>query len=151
MNANDLWAGNDYAYTAWRQKGVFPMDCVKVHLLGVRKRREPGNERYTAIARVQYYDNEGNLRPQEREVRARDIIDFWEDYEAERNHRNAERDRIENERQEAIRKESERKTKIQSTFAAKTGLDILDVMVDTLYVKVPIAVAERWLSPSDES
>lgn len=89
MNANDLWRNFEYAYYQERPNGVeAPRGCRKVRVIGVSKKQVYGNTRLTAFAEVEFMDDSpggwgwsANIpRGAIREVRARDIVDHWEDY-----------------------------------------------------------------------
>lgn len=100
MNAGSLWAGQDYAWSPYRQRGVFPMNAVKVKVVKVYKRTVIGNDNSSTFAEVITSSNTN------KEVRARDIVDFWSDYEDEKQHRIDEGKRREKERQETYERQS---------------------------------------------
>jgi predicted ribosome quality control (RQC) complex YloA/Tae2 family protein len=111
MNANDLWAGTDYAWSNYLQKGVRwvpPRYTKRVRVVRVLKRQEYGNKNATSYAEVIDIDpetedwlNDGRTR----EVRARDIFMRWEEYADESDRREVEAKRLEKERQERWERE----------------------------------------------
>lgn len=125
MNLNQLWSGNDYAYYDMRGRGeVYRANARRVRVKRAYQKKQWGNERYSGFAEVAFLKDDGTPmlnhkdEPRVEEVRARDIAMLWEDYEDERAHRNAERERIQREREEAAAREQ----------AANTTL--LDCIVD---------------------
>lgn len=111
MNATDLWTGHEYAWYEYKQKGIFPLNANKVKVIKVTKRRKPGRENATTEVEVILPEN-GNVS---RVVRARDIIDFWDEYTSERDRRKAERD----ERDRKYREESDRRYKERLELSVK--------------------------------
>ena len=111
MNATDLWTGHEYAWYEYKQKGVFPLTARKVKVIKVTKRRKPGRENATTEVEVILPEN-GNVS---RVVRARDIIDFWDEYVSERDRLEAERD----ERDRKYREESDRRYKERLELSVK--------------------------------
>ena len=77
MNSQSIWSGHEYAYYQNRPKGVtFSRHGVqKVKALKVTKVRLSGNTRYTSMVLAEFPDGS------ERNIKARDILSFWDDYE----------------------------------------------------------------------
>lgn len=122
MNLTALWSGNDYAYYNMRGKGEQWRPAAKrVRVLKAFKRREPGNDRDSGFALVLFVSEDGTLDPnaQEREIRARDIAMRWEEYEDERDHREANRARMEADREAALAADNDRKEAILTALEAK--------------------------------
>lgn len=129
MNLNQLWSGNDYAYYSMRGRGeVYRANAVRVRVVRAYQRRNWGNERLSGFAEVQFLNNDGTPRlnhknePKVEEVRARDIAMRWEEYEDERAHREAERERIQREYEERIQKEQEAKEALVDTVVQRYGI-----------------------------
>ena len=111
MNATDLWTGHEYAWYNGKQRGIFPLNASKVKVIKVTKRRKPGRENATTEVEVILPEN-GNVS---RVVRARDIIDFWDEYVSERDRLKAERD----ERDRKYREDSDRRYKERLELSVK--------------------------------
>jgi hypothetical protein len=112
MNLNQLWAGSDYAYYSMRGRGeAYREGAVRVRVVRAYQRRAFTNERMSGFAEVFLLHDDGSSRvngdgePRKAEVRARDIAMRWDEYADEREHRHAERDRLNREREEAAAKE----------------------------------------------
>jgi hypothetical protein len=173
MNATDVWSGNEYAVKENKPKGVdAPAGCAKVRAVRVIKRLEPGKVRETAyvISEIldignHYWWNKGERR----ELRARDFVDFWDDYshrreeiEKEAKERQAridaaraEEKRIIEERRR-IREEKERieqeriveeQNKLLKTFCAVSGVPehLVEVTPDRLSIRRSYEL-DLWLS-----
>ena len=104
MQANALWAGNDYAYDSTGSGKSFTYSAVRVRVIRVFKERQNSwSERATTFADVQILNDDGTPKTtsdgkefRTRTVRARDIVSNWQEYADERN-----------ERQERMRKREE--------------------------------------------
>ena len=98
MQASELWSGTEYAYVDGRPKGVeTPMHASRVRVLRVFKAKaDSWNERMTTYANVEFLDKEDNVI-RTREVRARDIVDFWDEYQDRYQHILSERKKREEE------------------------------------------------------
>lgn len=112
MKAQSLWIGSDYAWYEYRGRGgPLPLNAKRVKILEIIK--EPVsyyNSRQRTLCMVQMLNDDGT--PDDRydfhkKVRARDILNFWDEYEYERRPLKEERDRKEKEYQE--RRAAERK------------------------------------------
>lgn len=116
MNLNQLWAGQDYAWYEWRSRGeTYRSNGVRVRIIRAFQERQYGNERMSGFAEVNLVDDEGNIRtyangePLIKKIRARDIAMRWDEYADEKNHREAERERLQKEREEAEAREAAKK------------------------------------------
>jgi translation initiation factor 2B subunit (eIF-2B alpha/beta/delta family) len=79
LNAQNIWAGHDYAYVSYRPRGVtLPKNARKVRAIKLSKEHKYGSERATTMVEVHDYTSGRELR-----VRARDIIDFWDSYNSQ--------------------------------------------------------------------
>lgn len=94
MNASELWSGQEYAWAEYRPRGRFPMNAIKVKVSKVYKQRQAHNNNASTYADVEVL--EGRREGQKIQVRARDIVDFWDEYSQEKEHR-----------EETLRKERE--------------------------------------------
>lgn len=117
MNLNQLWSGNDYAYYDMRGRGeVYRSNAQRVRIIKVYQEKRWGNERLSGYAQVSFLNPDGSPQidhkdePRKGEVRARDIAMRWDEYEDERDHREAERERIQREREEAESAEQNART-----------------------------------------
>lgn len=122
MDANSIWSGFEYARTQWPSRGVeYYAHADRIKVIIVYKRREPGNQRDTAYAKVTFLDTEtGEPRQKSvydtktgmyvneddiREVRAREIFMRWDEYEDETEHRKQQMEQEEKERAERYEKQ----------------------------------------------
>lgn len=115
MNLTALWSGNDYAYYSMRGRGeTWRPGATRVRVLRAYKKREIGNERDSGYALVLRVEPDGSVNPdaKEYEVRARDIAMRWEEYEDERDHREANRARMEADREAAVAADNDKKERI---------------------------------------
>lgn len=86
MNATKLWPGSEYAWYECRGRGgPLPLHARRVRVLEVIKRSVYGKKRDETLVKVMILDDEGNPNGvPDRTARARDILDFWEQYEEDR-------------------------------------------------------------------
>lgn len=145
MNANLLYQGENYAWTSYRQRGVFPMNCEKVRLLSMRRKREYGNDNATTYAEIE--TSTGQICS----VVARELVDFWDNYESERDHLREEKAR----KQAAQIAQVERANKIHDLtqeLAQKKGLPISQIRLYSYNVDISIPVADfyNWLGVSKD-
>ena len=164
MQASELWAGHDYAFAIYgKPRGQRFTTVRRVKLISVSKEKSLG-ERAKTYAMVQYLDKDGNVQADtpQRKVRARDIVNFWDDYQAEYNAyleqeriRRQERERIANERKaqqaEKRRKAEARAFAIKNALANR-GIEPEAVTINTTYygelydhVTIKTEVLESWL------
>jgi hypothetical protein len=112
MNAQNIYAGDEYAYSTYRPNQTFVMRADRLRARKVERRKEFGNSRLTAYVLGTRLDPETGQDMGEVTVRARDVIDFWEDYDNERKaklRQREETDRIAREaREQALREREER-------------------------------------------
>lgn len=104
MNAQSIWVGNWYAWCRYgKPKGVtfVSSHVYKVRALKLTKEKSHYSERASTYVTVE--DEDGRIF----QARARDILSFWEDYEAQL--KQHERERAE--RDALRRKEEEERTK----------------------------------------
>lgn len=85
MNAGSLWAGTEYAWAEYRPRGSFPMLAQKVKLIKVTKRKVYGNDNASTFATVEVLT--GHMKGKTHTIKARDIVNFWDEYVSERDHR----------------------------------------------------------------
>jgi hypothetical protein len=160
MNANSIWSGNDYAYLANRGRGQsFGWSAERVRAIRVYPKYGYAAERATSMVECVVCTDDGEIKKSVagteliRDVRARDIISRWEDYEAERNYRKEQREKIERERQEKQAKEEQEKSRILEALETK-GIERSAVSTITDYgVTINRHVLESWLGleVNDES
>lgn len=130
MQAQSIWAGHDYAWYANRPKGsnFIRHGVRRVTAIKVLKRKDYGMERASTYVVVQ--DHEAG---REREVRARDILSFWEDYEVQLH--------------EVMGREEREKARKKEEEAAR--LAVIDTAVEILVAAgVPLNAIERPYSGS---
>jgi hypothetical protein len=168
MNAQSIWAGEYYAFADFKGNKKFILNAQKGKAIKVEKRVTTwAGERKSAFAL--FLIEPENAQPYEKWVRARDVIDFWEDYERERRvyyaeqARKADEARIERERRNAeyeariaeqrrLREsqeqaERDRTERLVNTLIAKTGLPKeLITSVGSQVVSIDRTQLEFWLS-----
>lgn len=168
MNVQSIWAGEYYAFAEYRPNKSFVVNAQKGKAIKVEKTRQMGNDRKTAYVILELENG------YQKTVRARDVIDFWSDYEREREAyykeaaEKAERERKEREdrmaeqerrleeqrrlREARERVEQERTTKLVDAFIKKTGLPKEVVQtVGTHTVSLDRMQLEFYLSMPQES
>lgn len=130
MQASELWSGTEYAHTENRPKGVeTPMNCKKVRVLRVfKEKQDQWNERMTTFASVEIFDKDDNVVAT-RTVRARDIVDFWDEYQDRYQHIMAQRKKAEEERLARRAAEEAEKQRIMRFFTEKFGVNADDVSI----------------------
>lgn len=90
MKAGSLWPGTQYAYQVNVGRGrELPLHAKRVMVLELKKTPIPGGQRSRTEVYVSFLDDEGSAitegyysNPQW--VSAPDIVDFWDEYEVER-------------------------------------------------------------------
>lgn len=87
MNAGSLWAGTEYAWAEYRPRGQFPSVAEKVKVIKVTKAKNYGNQNASTFVEVEVLT--GRLSGKFVQVKARDIVNFWNEYVDERDHREA--------------------------------------------------------------
>lgn len=168
MNIQSIWAGEYYAYQHYKGNNTFPMHARKGKCIRVEKKPPAfGEKRAKAVVIFEVTRDNGEVYQDT--VRARDVIDFWTQYEAERNAILAEREekeriaqeqreRLRKEREEAIRleneareararAEAERTTKLVDALVNKTGMPREAIgSVGPTIVSLDRTTLEFWLS-----
>lgn len=145
MNANLLYQSEHYAWTSYRQRGVFPLKCEKVKLLSMRRQRQRGNDNATTFAEIE--TESGRIIS----VVTRELIDFWDNYESERDHILEERAK----KQAAQTAQVERANKIHDytqMLAAKKGLPLHQIRLHSYNVDISIPAEDfyNWLGVSKD-
>lgn len=171
MNVQSIWAGEYYAFSDYRPNNTFVMNARKGKAIRVEKRQEFGRERKSAYALLEVERN-GDGTTYEKWVRARDVIDFWDDYERERNayraeqeerqrQREEEYERVRQEREERMRHEREiAEAKARAEQADKDSLverltNRTQLPREAIYsvgpgnIQLDRRVVEAWLSTPD--
>jgi hypothetical protein len=106
MKASSLWPGTHYAYQEYLGRGrALPLDARRIVVLDLVSTPIPGGKKSRTEALVMFMDEDGGAITEGRDseprhVKAPDIINFWEDYEVERDARREEK-RIEDEKRAA--------------------------------------------------
>lgn len=170
MNAQSIWSGEEYAYTIYKPNKTFIMNAYRGRCIRTFKQREFGNSKMSNYVEIQRLDVEtGEAIGEPRNVRARDVIDFWDSYKNERDailkkREESERlaqearmqmlqereERLQREREEreaALRVEAERKELLVNKFVERTGIPR-----DAIYsvgpgsIQLDRTMLEVWLS-----
>lgn len=167
MKLGSIWVGHYYAFSEYKGNKYFVYNAKKGKALRTEQTKGFGRERGTSYVYFEV-EREG-YEPYEVRVRARDVIDFWEDYERERAHLQKEREtaeetaRLERERvrqevEERIRlqreqrerelqAEADRKDKLVAALLSKTGIPETALMsVGTTTISLDRTAMELWLS-----
>lgn len=134
MNANQIYAGEEYAWYQNKPKGYTPSGAVKVKVLSVSKRRNSWQK--NASTEVEIEVLELGTSPysyhkvgQTRTVPARDILDFWDDYEDEMEMKREE------ERLRKIRQAEEAKAREEERRRRQTRILVLQEKVGSKLVE----------------
>ena len=85
MNFNAIQTGEDYAYVEYRRRNHFHKDAIKVRVLSKEKKKHRWQQNATGKVRVTF-QSPVTKKQIVREVDARNLIDFWDDYFAELQH-----------------------------------------------------------------
>lgn len=80
MNAGSLYVGDYYAWSPNPRKGHFTMGCQKVRLRSVETQRSRWEKNAKTFANVTLVERDP---PKEMRVRARELVDFWDDWKRE--------------------------------------------------------------------
>ena len=130
MNAQSVWPGHDYAYVSYVRKKHFPTGAIKCKVISVRKTQQYGKERTDTLATVTFEESKAT-----REVNVRNLYDFWDSYEDEREHVQKERQRRMEEQDRRFQEEraakeaaEAKKVVIAERLAWKLGLDVSAVI-----------------------
>jgi hypothetical protein len=104
MKFQDLWAGEEYAWYEDKPRDHIPSNAVRVKLIRAYKKRMYGNEKATGFAEVEILEGRRYHTPGRKvEVRVRDIIETWDEYDAIMEERRKEAE--ERQKQAAIERE----------------------------------------------
>ena len=170
MNAQSIWAGEDYAYIEYKPNKGFVKNAKRIRAKRVEKVKPMYQERATAYVigdRVNV--DTGEIVQPDIRVRVRDCIEFWDDYVNEREalygeelerQRIAqaqrekmqqeweERRRLEQEQREAkARQDQERRDKLVKAFMDRTGIpEIAIAQINDTHVTLNRLSLELWLS-----
>lgn len=132
MNAQSVWPGHEYAYVSYVQKKTFPMQATKVKVLSLKRVKYYGKQREDTLATVEF--DGGHTR----EVNVRNLYDFWDSYEDERQGHLDAQERRQQEAQKRAREAAElrlqeqrRKRTIANNLAYRLGID--PAAVETSY------------------
>jgi hypothetical protein len=152
MNANALWAGSDYALVESRGRNdAFNMNAQRVRVKKVFKTMQGTRDRARTMVQVflinddgtehkDFYSGEAIIK----EVRARDIVDHWDQYEEERAHYVAESKKREEAELERQRENTNRKVAILDALEER-GIPRTAVTVSGASVYINRYTVERWL------
>lgn len=153
MNAQDIWAGHDYAYVANKGRGVLwyeNAERVQVRRLS-KKKDYYASERARTMVEVVFLTNDGEPRkyysgdPMVREIRARDIFMRWEEYEEEQERRHRQAKQIA-EQQARERAAAEQRKLVLLEALENKGIDRnLVTSIDDYRVCLHRNQLERWL------
>ena len=120
MNAGSVWIGHEYAYVSVVRRRYFPSNARRVKVLSLKEYQQAYKTRKDTYAQVEFLDNEtGNTTTTVREVNVRNLYDFWDSYQDERQAHIAKREAAEAERQERYRKQTEEREQRLKEEAAR--------------------------------
>src|SRR5881394_3448364 len=114
MKLGSIWVGHYYAFSEYKGNKYFVYNAKKGKALRTEQEKGFGRERVTSYVWFEVEYGDGVTR--EIKVRARDVIDFWEDYERERAHLQKERETAEERarlERERVRQEVEERIRLQ--------------------------------------
>jgi hypothetical protein len=147
MKASQLYVGEYYAWTPYPPKGKLAKDAVKVRLRGTLTRKGRFDTNAKTFALITVVDT-----GREKEVRARELVDFWDNYESE----------IELIRREAREREAEvHRNRVHDVMVATlltrelrdaTGMDLVGQLEYARYnrrVTIPVEPLLKWLDISE--
>jgi len=169
MNAQSIWAGEEYAYMEYKPKSRFVTNAKRIRATKVEKKVEWGKERATAFVVGDRLNDDGEVIVSNITIRVRDCIDFWDSYVAEREsleterqqrarEAEAERERWRQEREERIRLEqeareakqrqdAERREKLIKAFVERTSIpEVAIAQISETHVTLDRVSLELWLS-----
>lgn len=133
MKASDLWHDEEYAYQKDRKNNVETptFNVQRVRVISTQRRRDWGNDRLTTYAEVEFLDKEtGAGTGVNRTVRARDIVDFWDDYSDRLQDIVRRREAAEAEKERIKREKEMEHNAARVRFGIKTGLPSSLIEVD---------------------
>ncbi len=170
MNAQSIWAGEEYAYYPFKPKNSFVKNGRRIRARKVEKVTEMFKERATAfVIGDRLHPDTGEVIEAEIKVRVRDCIDFWDTYIAEREAlygEEMERERVAAEMREKLRKEheervrqaqeareararadQERRDTLVRIFRERTGIpEVAIAAISDSHVTLDRTSLELWLS-----
>jgi uncharacterized damage-inducible protein DinB len=126
MNAQSIWAGEHYAWAYMRPKSDFPRNGKEVVAIATRRIRQFGNERLSTEVHVRVVDSD-----KERWVPAREIVDFWDNYEQELLHVLESEEAARKAREDKRKEEAAAHEKQYTDYAELTGIP--RIAIRTLY------------------
>lgn len=150
MNANSLYVGDYYAWSPYPKKGRFTMNCEKVRLRSVETQRSRYEKNAKTFANVTLVDRDP---PREMRVRARELVDFWDDYKREHDLLMEEQLEREHERMRNSLKQQITAALIGHKLQERTGLQVHGSVSYSPYseqVTFPSAPFLSWLAITDE-
>jgi hypothetical protein len=158
MNANSIWSGNDYAYLAGRGRGQsFGWGAERIRAIRVYPQMNSySSERATSMVECVALNDDGESKKAYngddliRNVRARDIIQRWEDYEAEREYRKEQQEKIERERRAKEQQEQDAKNAIFEALEAKGIQRNAVESITDWRISFNRAELEKWLGMGGE-
>lgn len=150
MKAQDLWAGHEYAYKENKPRGVeTPLGAQRVKVIRTeRKKRSIYSERMSTLATVEFLDKEtGETTGTTRTVRARDIFDWWIDYEDRIADRQRRIDAANAEEERAKREKLDEDNRLRVALHLRTGIPQSMINFD-MYGRVSMQKQEikEWLN-----
>jgi hypothetical protein len=153
MNANQLWSGNDYAYSPNRGRGQsFIHGAERIRVIRTFQERDNDSRRARTMVEGLFISN-ATGKPRKaysgddlkRNVRARDIFMRWDEYEDEERYRDEQAEKIEQERRERQQKDQDSKTRILEALEAK-GIERTAVSsINDYGITISRHVIESWL------
>ncbi len=150
INVQSIWTGEEYAYCP-NKGNYFVMNAIRGKCVRVEKSRPTHGERAKSYVS---FESENGVR----RVRARDVINFWADYEREREAYLKEREersaKHEAKRQEFLAglaaKRAEATTAqahFQTAFLNETGIPSAALIsIDNIYVTLDCSLLAMWLT-----
>ena len=117
MNAQSIWAGEHYAWAYMRPKSGLPRNGKEVVAIATRRIRQFGNERLSTEVHVKLVGTD-----KERWVPAREIVDFWDNYESELSHVLETEETARTARENKRKEEAAAHEKQYTDYAELTGL-----------------------------
>lgn len=146
IKASQLYVGEYYAHVTSPPKGRLATNGKKVRLRGTETRKSSRSTNARTFALITVVDT-----GQEKTVRARELVDFWNNYEGE----------IEAiKREQAERAAQQYRTQVRSSmvevliaqhFKQITGIDVIGrLSVGFKEIRLPIPVIFEWLDITEE-
>jgi len=160
MNMNDIWSGSDYAHTDNISRGVAYYERAnRVKAMRVYKEKaDYYNSRLSTFVEVIMLNDDGTPKKMydgvtdvTRTVRARDIFMRWEEYAAERKHRNEKREQIAQEEAAKRVSEEDKKAALIDALSQKFNGDFDALWITSMNdysVSISRHKLEEWLGVS---